>query len=111
MVKLARCLLPGFPHFMLHRDVKPAACIDSGAPGVCFRACGSNVITLPRQHHVCGSGPAQVGAPDGASPYVLGGHQGEVTAVAWCPTDFEQVRLLAHMDGTDCTQAVWLPSS
>ena len=32
----------------------------------------------------------QVDAPDGASPYVLAGHQGEVTAVAWCPTDFHQ---------------------
>ncbi len=36
--------------------------------------------------------PPQVDAPDGASPYVLPGHQGEVTAVAWCPSDFQQVR-------------------
>lgn len=36
--------------------------------------------------------PSQVDAPDGASPYVLPGHQGEVTAVAWCPSDFQQVR-------------------
>lgn len=34
----------------------------------------------------------QVDAPDGASPYVLAGHQGEVTAVAWCPSDFHQAR-------------------
>lgn len=36
--------------------------------------------------------PLQVDAPDGASPYVLSGHQGEVTAVAWCPSDFHQAR-------------------
>jgi hypothetical protein len=42
----------------------------------------------------------QVDAPDGASPYVLPGHQGEVTAVAWCPSDFQQARF----------QLLWLPA-
>lgn len=37
-------------------------------------------------------GCMQVDAPDGATPYVLAGHQGEVTAVAWCPADFHQAR-------------------
>jgi hypothetical protein len=42
----------------------------------------------------------QVDAPDGASPYVLPGHQGEVAAVAWCPSDFQQASF----------EPLWLPA-
>ncbi|KAL4443774.1 hypothetical protein ABPG75_011511 [Micractinium tetrahymenae] len=45
----------------------------------------------------------EVDAPDGASPYVLAGHQGEVTAVAWCPSDFHQIATTAD----DATLKVW----
>ncbi|KAI3428243.1 hypothetical protein D9Q98_006623 [Chlorella vulgaris] len=45
----------------------------------------------------------EVDAPDGASPYVLSGHQGEVTAVAWCPSDFHQIATTAD----DATVKVW----
>ncbi|KAL4422044.1 hypothetical protein ABPG77_004860 [Micractinium sp. CCAP 211/92] len=45
----------------------------------------------------------EVDAPDGASPYVLAGHQGEVTAVAWCPSDFDQIATTAD----DATLKVW----
>lgn len=56
--------------------------------------CSSNVqLSLPRLSIAqLPPPPSQVDAPDGASPYVLPGHQGEVTAVAWCPSDFQQVR-------------------
>ena len=33
---------------------------------------------------------AQVDRPE-APPYVLEGHEGEVTSAVWCPTDFGQV--------------------
>lgn len=33
----------------------------------------------------------QVNKPQ-AAPYVLSGHKGEVTGVAWCPVDFGEVR-------------------
>jgi hypothetical protein len=50
----------------------------------------------------------QVDAPDGASPYVLSGHQGEVTAVAWCPSDFHQARG-ARGAAPAQPKALWLP--
>lgn len=34
---------------------------------------------------------SQVDRP-AAAPYVLQGHEGEVTGVAWCPSDFGQAR-------------------
>lgn len=38
---------------------------------------------------------SQVEGADGGRPYVLPGHEGEVTAVAWCPTDFDQIATTA----------------
>jgi hypothetical protein len=67
-----------FPHIAAWVQLKV---VGISAPYACLSACIMHLVLL------------QVDAPDGASPYVLPGHQGEVTAVAWCPTDFHQVPL------------------
>lgn len=40
-------------------------------------------------------GCLQVEGGEGCQPYTLGGHEGEVTAVAWCSSDLEQVATTA----------------
>ena len=74
----------GDAHSWLSRAVRLAT-PDSRLPR---RLCRTPSAACPADARVL-----QVDAPDGASPYVLPGHQGEVTAVAWCPTDFHQVTL------------------
>ena len=45
----------------------------------------------------------QVDGAEGGQPYTLAGHEGEVTAVAWCATDPEQIATTAD----DATVRVW----
>ena len=40
---------------------------------------------------------------EGSQPYTLSGHEGEVTAVAWCARDLEQIATTAD----DATVRVW----
>jgi WD40 repeat protein len=44
-----------------------------------------------------------VDGAEGALPYTLHGHEGEVTAVAWCASDLEQIATTAD----DATVRVW----
>ena len=65
-----------------------------------FSPDGTHIVSGSSDDSVC---IWQVDDPEGDNPYRLEGHEREVTAVAWCPTDFSQLATA----GDDYTVKVW----